>query len=116
MCPRLHVPAANSSPMLRLASRLRRSFSVILDIYCLSNFLQNLAWYRLSNALCIHREQPDLTVGQTVVVDHAYTRALAFAFTRPSHLAATAGALDHLASIWRTASQKQNSPSSSSLQ
>src|SRR5258707_6977435 len=90
---------SNSSPMLRLASRLRRSFSVIFDIYCLSNFLQNLAWYCLSNTLRVHREQPDLTVGQTVVADHAYTRALAFAFTRPSHLAATAGALDHVARI-----------------
>src|SRR5580658_1585014 len=63
---------SSSSPMLRLASRLRRSFSVIFDIYCLSNFLQNLAWYCLSNTLRVHREQPDLTVGQTVVVDHAH--------------------------------------------
>jgi hypothetical protein len=47
-----------------LASRLRGSFSVIFDIYCLSNFLQNLVWYTypvfasVAAGLTSERERP----------------------------------------------------------
>src|SRR5712671_2231040 len=71
---------SNSSPMLRLASRLRRSFSASLTFIASRIFFKTFLGNYVSNTLCVHREEPDLTVGQTVVVGHAYTRALAFAF------------------------------------
>jgi hypothetical protein len=79
--------ACNSSlPMFRFASRFRSAVVLIFAIDRFLEFSQNIRRDGITSAFRIHREQPYLTIVQSIEIDHPHATAFFGSGPRPSRL------------------------------